>query len=464
MLGSDQVQELKIDPSAREPSDFLVPVRVYPTGLQPMGIAAGPHGKVYVANLLGGSISILDTRSGESREVVVDPSVLRIPVPSTNAERGEIVVRAAAFSSDGDVSCFHCHQDDLNDGRPWGTHQVLAQEYMAEQGDTSRRAIGGTMGVPQLRGLYGIQPLYFEGTFTAFEQPREAFVEQAPVDDFFGPLPGVGDLSDVLAHARHPPEGGLPLPPIPGDEMSTLLERRDELFKRQSMRYFGKAFTFLDAQRFAGEWQINEPRLLPNPFDPNSRSVRRGKALYELPQVGCVSCHPPPHFAKKDFEDNRQQAFAPLVTLTARDGSSTLVGMYRLDIVNGLRRDLEPRALDRAEEVQGHFTSFGLRGLWDRPPTFLHNAMARTLHEVVATPGHPGLRRFKYEPLIGGVPERPGRKEVGFNMTWLFTERSDNVKLHMQAGARLGFDTHGGTSHLTAQQVDDLVHFMEAIE
>lgn len=319
------------------------------------------------------------------------------------------------------------------------------------------------MGVPQLRGLYGIQPLYFEGTFTAFEQPREALVEQAPIDDYLGPLPN-GDFGDIVAHAWRAPQGGLPLPPIPQEVMSTLVERRDAMFKRESMRYFGKAFTFLDAQRFAGEWQINEPRLLPNPFDQKSQSVARGKVLYEDPQVGCVSCHPAPHFAKKDFADNVQQAFAPLVTLSARDGSSTLVGMYRLDKINGLRRDLEPRSLDRAEEVQGHFTSFGLRGIWDRPPTFLHNAMARTLHEVVATPGHPGLRPYKYEPLIGGVPERPGHKEVGFNMTWLFAERSDQVKLHMKAGARLGFDTHGGTSHLRAQQVDDLVNFMEAIE
>lgn len=463
MLGSNQVQELRIDPSATEPSDYLVPVRVYATGLQPMGIAAGPNGKVYVANFLGGSISILDTDTGESREVIVDPSVLRVPVPATNAERGEIFVRGAAFSSDGDLSCFHCHRDDMNDGRGWGTHQVLSQEYMSEHGDESRRAIGTTMGVPQLRGLYGIQPLYFEGTFTAFEQPREAMIEQVPIDDFLGPLPA-GDFRTIEAHVARPGPGDVTLPAIPPAVLSTLNERRDEMFRRESMRYFGKAFTVLDVQRFAGEWQASEPRLLPNPFDKQSLSVARGKVLYETPQVGCVSCHPPPHFAKKDLANNRQQAFPPLVTFTAREGASTLVGMYRFDDINGVRRDLEPRDLGRAEEVQGHFTSFQLRGIWDRPPSFLHNGMARTLREVVATPGHPGLRRYKYEPLIGGVPERPGRKEVGFNMTWLFKERSDRVKLHMKAGARLGFDTHGGTSHLTAQNVDDLVNFMKAIE
>lgn len=463
MLGSNQVQELRIDPTAADPADYLAPVRVYGTGLQPMGIAAGPGGRLYVANFLGGTISILDSRTGASREVVVDSSILRIPVPATNAERGEIFVRGAAFSSDGDVSCFHCHREDMNDGRAWGTHQVLAQEYLSKTGDESRRAIGATMGVPQLRGLHGIQPLYFEGTFTVFEQPREAMVEQAPIDDFRAPLP-YRDFTSLEAHAARPPSGDLPLPPIPPGRLSTLEDRRDELFRRESLRYFGKAFTMLDVQRFAGEWQASEPRLLPNPFDRGNASVARGKRIFEKPQVGCVSCHPPPHFAKKDFPDNRQQAFPPVVTFSTRDGASTLVGMYRLDDIRGLERDLEPESRGRAEAVQGSFTSFQLRGIWDRPPSFLHNGLARTLHEVCATPGHPALRKFKYEPLLGGVPERPGRMESGFNMTWLYEKRSDRVKGNLKAGARIGFDTHGGTSQLTAGEIDDLVNFMESIE
>jgi len=463
MLGSNQVQEWRIDVAAADPSDYLVPVRAYDTGLQPMGITAGPDGKLYVANFLGGSISVIDATRGESREVIVDPSVLRLPVPATNAERGEFFVRSAAFSSDGDLSCFHCHREDMNDGRAWGTHQVLAQEYLSERGDEARRAAGATMGVPQLRGLFDIQPLYFEGTFTAFEQPREAMIEQAPIEDFHEPSLA-GDFEGLEAHVPRHGAGDLSLPRIPPTVLSSLEERRDEMFRRESMRYFGKGFTLLDVQRFAGEWQVSEPRLLPNPFDQTSRSVLRGKALYEDPQVGCVSCHPPPHFAKKDFPDNRQQAFAPLVTFTARDGASTLIGMYRLDSINGVHRDLEPGDRGRVEEVQGHFTSFQLRGLWDRPPVFLHNGMAKTMHEVVATPGHPGLRRFKYEPLIGGIPERPERREIGFNMTWLFKKHSEKVKLHIKAGSRLGTDTHGGTSHLTAQQVDDLVNFLNSIE
>ncbi len=462
MQGSNQVQEWRINVTAADPSDYLVPVGVYATGLQPMGIAVSPSGTIYTANFLGGSLTVIDPARGESREVIVDPSVLRLPVPATNAERGEIFVRGAAFSSDGDTSCFHCHRTDTNDGRPWGTHQVLGQEYSSERGDQSRRAIGSTMGVPQLRGLFGIQPLYFEGTFTVFEQPREAMIEQALIDDFLGPLPA-GDYTGLEAHVLLSGAGDLPLPAIPPEIRSSLEERRDEMFRELSLKYFGKAFTLRDLQRFAGEWQISEPRLLPNPFDRTSRSVLRGKALFEAPQVGCVSCHAAPHFAKKDLPNNRQQAFEPVVTLTARDGASTLIGMNRLDYLNHVPRDLEPWDIGRVEETQGHFTSFQLRGIWDRPPVFLHHGMARTLHEVCCTPGHPGLRKFKYDPLVGGVAERPDRREVGFNTTWLFEKPAEKVKQHMKSRARLGVDTHGGTSQLTAQQIDDLVDFLNSI-
>ena len=467
MQASHDVQEWKINPSASDPSDYLTPVGSFETGLQPIGIAAGPRGtpaegKVFVANFLGGTLSVYDSSSREVAERIIDPSVLTRPVPDTNAERGELFVRSSAFSSDGDITCFHCHRLDTNDGRPWGTHQVLSQEYLRNGGAEARRSIGATMGIPQLRGLFKIQPLYYEGTFTAFEQPREAMLEQALLDDYYRPAPS-GDYGSIEAHTpiEH---GDLPLNPIPSSTSSTLAERRDEMYRRVSMRLFGKSFTFRDAQRFAGEWQISESRLLPNPFDLANESIRKGKKLFEDPQVGCAGCHPAPNFAKKDLAGNRTQAFEPTVIFTARDGSSTLVGANLIDTIKGIRRDLEPWDTGRAEGTQGHFTSFQLRGLWDRPPVFLHNGMARSLHEVVATPGHPGLRRLKYEPRLGGEGERPGRREVGFNETFLLESADPAAKSHIASGARIGLDTHGGVSHLAAHEVEDLVSFLNSIE
>ena len=468
MQASAEVQELQINPSAADPIDYLVPVRTHRAGLQPIGIAAGragtaSGGKLFVANFLGGTLTVIDLAENTSKEVVVDRSILRRPVPDTNAERGEVFAHTAIFSSDGDTSCMHCHYLDMGDGRAWGVSQVVGQEYVHGPSKPGNLVIGGTMGVPQMRGLFDIQPFFIEGTISAFE-PRSMIMEHCPADDFAGPMPG-GDFTEIEAHYELDGTDDLQSSMDSSTGFrSSLEERRDEMFRVRSMQWFGKAFTLRDFQRFVGEWQIHEPRLLPNPFDRESKSIKRGKALFEDPQVGCVSCHPPPSFAKKDFEDNPQQALSPLVTFTARDGAFTLIGMNRMDTINGVPRDLEPWDVGRAEARQGQITSLQLRGIWDRPPVFLHNGTARTLREVLAIPGHPSLRQFPYEPLVGGVPERPGRKEIGFNETFIFYESAPKVALHMMSGARIGVDTHGGTSQLSAQEIDDLTNFLQAIE
>jgi YVTN family beta-propeller protein len=468
MQGSNQVQELLINPTAADPSDYLVPKAVYPTGLQPIGIAQGPagtpaEGKIFVANFLGGSLTVIDPAAGTSRDVIVDPSVIDMPVPATNAERGEIFAHTAVLSSDGDTSCFHCHYLDMGDGRPWGVSQVVGQEFLSEEDEVGHLIIGGTMNIPQMRNLFAIQPFFFEGAISVFE-PRSMIMEHCPSDDFAMPTPQ-GDFTEIEAHyvltGAADVQSNMDASTAP---KASLDERRDEMFRTHSVRLFGKAFKLRDFQRFIGEWQLHEPRLLPNPFDQTSASVARGRKLFEDPQVGCAACHTPPSFTRKDLPGNPEQAMEPMVLVSARDGAFTLISMNRLDYINGYLRDLEPWDMGRVERNQANFTTFPLRGIWDRPPVFLHSGIARTLHEVVATPGHPALRRLKYEPRIGGYPERPGRREVGFNMTYLFTKPEPRVKMHLKGGARLGFDTHGGTSELTALEVDDLVNFLNSIE
>jgi YVTN family beta-propeller protein len=468
MQGSNQVQELLINPIAADPSDYLVPLNVYPTGIQPVGIAKGPEGtpaegKVFVASFLGGSLTIIDPARGTTRDVTIDPSVDEIPVPSTNAERGEIFAHTAVLSSDGDTACFHCHYLDMGDGRPWGVSQVVGQEFLSEEDEVGQLIIGGTMNVPQMRNLFQTQPFFFEGAISVYE-PRSMIMEHCPSDDFTLVTPQ-GDYTEIEAHyvltGTADVQSGMDAATTP---KASLDERRDEMFRNHSVRLFGKSFKLRDFQRFIGDWQAHEPRLLPNPYDQTSISVLRGKRVFEDPQVGCVACHTPPSFTRKDFEGNAEQSMDPMVMVTVRDGSFTLISMNRLDYINGYRRDLEPWDMGRVEKKQANFTTFPLRGNWDRPPVFLHSGIARTMHEVVCPPGHPALRRFKYEPLIGGAGERPGRKEVGFNMTYLYATPEPRVKMHLEGGARLGFDTHGGTSELTALEIDDLVNFLNSIE
>jgi mono/diheme cytochrome c family protein len=468
MQGTNEVQEMRLDPDAADPSDILTPVRNYATGLQPFGIVAGQAdtpaaGKLFVANFLGGTLSVIDTVSGESREIIVDSSILRLPMPATDAERGELLVHSALFSSDRDSSCVSCHYLELNDGRPWGVSQIAGQEYLEGQDRIGQLIEGATLLTPQQKSLWGIQPFFFEGTLSVYN-PRSMLMEHCPADDFHGPVPE-GDFGWLEAHT--------PIRSIADVQSkmnsattsdASIEERRAEFFRRTSLRLFGKEFVLRDFQRFVGEWQANEPRLMPVPFDLDNASIIRGRELFNEAQVGCVSCHAPPHFAKKDFRNNPRQVIQPQVTMSTRDGSFTLISMERLDYIAGIRRDLEPWDVGRAEDEEAHFTPLQLRGLWDRPPVFLHNGAARTLREVVSVPGQTNLGWFKYEPLFGGYGERPGRREVGFNETYFVRKRSEKTKTHLDTGGRIGSDTHGGTSHLTPQQIDDLVNYLESIE
>jgi hypothetical protein len=468
MQGSNLVQEWKINPGAPDPIDYLIPVETYPTGMQPKGIAIGKSGtpsqnKILVSNFLGGSVSVIDLKRKSSNECYVDPSVYRLPVPATNAERGEIMVHTSFYSSDGDTSCIHCHTNEIGDGRSWGVSQVLGQEFLNKTDEKGAIMIGGSMNVPQMRGLFAIQPFFFEGVISGYE-PRSMMLEHCPSDDFRAPTPS-GDFTSVAAHYTMSGQADMQ------SKMDTstayeadMEERRDEMFRKLSREQFGKSFNLRDFQRFIGEWQMHEPRLLPNPFDQDHPSIQRGRLLFEDPQVGCVSCHVPPHFTKKDFPENPTQTIPPVVMFTVRDGSFTLLSKNREDYNNKHSRDLEPWDEGRFEANQGHLTTFPLRGIWDRPPSFLHNGMARTLNEIAAPPGHPSLKSFKYEPLFGGYPERPGKMEVGFNMTYIFANPENRVKLHIISDSRLGFDTHGGTTQLTRQQMQDLVNFLNSIE
>jgi YVTN family beta-propeller protein len=470
MQGSGEVQELQFNPEAPEPSDILTPVRNYEAGVQSFGLAAGvagtlSDGKMFVANFFSNTLSVIDRATGKSHEVVVDPSILRLPVPATSAERGEFLVHTSHFSSDHDQSCVSCHHDELSDGRPWGVSQIMGQEYLSGQDKIGQLVEGTTMLAPQQKSLWGIQPFFMEGSLSVYD-PRSMLMEHCPADDFKAEV-GTGDYRWLEAHRPVLAVADIQSKTTSTlDNDSSLEERRAEFFRRTSLKYFGKAFVLRDFQRFVGEWQAHEPRLMPNPFDQNSASVNRGKALFNHPQLGCASCHPAPNFAKKDFPNNPRQVVPPQVPLSMRDAGFTLISMHRLDYLAGIRRDLEPWDIGRVEtpEQNQHITPLQLRGAWDRPPVFLHNGMARSLREVVAAPGVPGLGWFKYEPLFGGSPERPGRREIGFNETYMIPKGTPAAKVHLMTGGRIASDAHGGTSQLTPQQIDDLVNYLETIE
>lgn len=457
MAGSYELVEWRVDAGAVEHSERMMPVAVYPTGPMPWSVAAGQpgtlaEGLVFTADMMGETVTVVDTVAGTSQQFEVGD--LSRPMPDSNAERGEMFVTTAIFSVDGDTSCTSCHIYGASDARGWGAGQAIAQ-----MGD-GMLVNGGLLAIPQLNNLFATQPFYFEGTHTAFDAQFDDAREHVALQGFTEPNPH-GDFTGI-SHPL-PEEERVPEHEEIQDKMSTaswgaayhdLLERRDEHIRRATMRWFGKAFRFRDFQRFIGDYQAAEVRLVPSPFDARNPSVQRGRQLFGDLGVGCVVCHKPPAFTDKGeaLYNNEERVLPSLITFTPREVAFTLVGPHWMDTVNHYRRDLEYWEEGRVERQEGMVTTFPLRGLFNRPFALLHHGRAMSVRESFAAPDHYALRRFAYPVLRGGEVVRPGGLERGFNELSFLRERTYMM------------DTHGATSHLSARQVADLEHFLLAIE
>lgn len=462
MSGSFEVVEWQVNVEALDPSEWLTPIRVFETGLRPMGLELGTIGparnKLFAVNNMGESVSVIDLKDGSHIEIAVGD--LARPPLDTDAEKGDLIAHTTIFSSDGDTSCVHCHIRDTGDGRGWGAAETIGQTRNLDF------TPGGTLGIPQIRNIYAIQPFYFEGTHMLGEGQGADINEPVSSIDFDRPI-WAGDFTQINS-------------PIPsskrrlmheelkervssarlGKQWYDLEERRAQFLRQQSMRYFGVASNLEDMYRYMGTWMGNQNRLIPQPYDKKNPSVERGRALFNSPQVMCSICHTEPEFTNKTdaLTHNDRRALPQLTTMTRRDASYTLTSVRAVDTANEREFDYGPNDKGRVEEVEGSFTTMQLRGIFDRPPVFLHHGRARSLREVVLTPDHLASRTYRYPVLLGDEVARAGRKEIGFNE---LTARHNDGRLNPSNQI---FDTHGGTSHLTPRQIEDLVNFMRTIE
>jgi len=457
MAGSFEVVEWQVDNNPEEPSERLVPLRSFAVGMLPVGVAVA-NDRLYVANRMSETLSVIDTVSGKTETVVVGD--LSAPAVSTDVERGDVVVHSTMFSSDGDTSCAHCHYRDTGDGRGWGAAEVVGQNRWGHL--TS----GGTLGIPQIKNIYALQPFYFEGTHILAEGQGADINEPASSIDFDRPV-WSGDYSGLTSPV---PEAERRLMHEElkervevnklGSKWYDLEHRRNEFLRDQSRRYFGDAYGLADFYRFVGSWMGNENRLLPSPFDRQHPSVKRGEQLFNSAQVMCGVCHTAPEFTNKTLAlaNNDRRALPQLTTMTRRDASYSLAGVFAVEAANGLPLDIPGADDGRFEDKEGSFTTMTLRGIFDRPPVFLHHGRARSLREVVLTPRHPAARSYLFPVLMGDEVVRPDGKEIGFNE---LTERTAHGEL--DPDNRI-IDSHGGTSHLLPRQVNDLVNFMRTIQ
>jgi len=463
MSGSFELVEWKVNPYASDPSEKLTPVKVYKTGLRPLGVVAGKVGpaknKLYVMNQLSEDITVIDRDSGHLQRIAIGQS--KAPVKLTAAEMGGMIAHSTVLSSDGDTSCLHCHYRDGGDGRAWGAAEVVGQNK------SGHLTSGGTLGIPQMKNVFAIQPYYFEGTHFLSEGQGADINEPMSSIDFDRPI-WAGDFSriesDLLLQNRklmHEELKERVEVRKLGDEWYDLEARREKFVAQQTGKYFGESYSLRDLYGFMGTWLGNETRLLPNPFDQQHPSVKRGKKLFFSADVMCGVCHTAPEFTNKTalLANNERRALPQLTTMTRRDASYSLASVNFVERLNG-----DPLGLDRQgdagriEDQEGTFTTMHLRGLFDRPQVFLHHARTRSLREVILTPGHPAAREFRYPVYQGDEEVRPGRMEKGFNETTARTGKGE-LAIHNTI-----VDTHGGTSHLTPHQMEDLLHFLESIE
>jgi hypothetical protein len=441
MSGTFEVQEWIVDVAAA-PAERLQPGRLFDTGFKPSGIALAED-TLIVANMLDESVSFIDLDTGKSERLSV--SRLAEPFPANDFERGEFFVQSSVFSVDQDQSCVHCHYRDTSDGKRWSVSQVMGQSRNGDE------RTGGSREVPDIRALFHKVPFFVEGILS-MDEPLTMMMEHNPLVDFQGATP-VGDFNGIFADEKESERytGSADSLVVAtgrrwedlGVRLVDLIKRREVHFQRIAKLHLGREYSFRDFQKFIGAYQAGEARLLPNPSDQDDPMVVHGRALFNHPMVACASCHPAPAFTDKTHVYNQNKSFPPLVTAAPRDNVHTLISADRIDALNGYVRDWDAQDKGRFEAQEGFFVSPSLRGLWARPPRFLHHGHAVSLREIVCNPDHIALRRF---PFARRDTNRPDRREKGLN-------ELDGVP-----------DTHGVTSHLSVWDIECLIRFIKSIE
>lgn len=202
-------------------------------------------------------------------------------------------------------------------------------------------------------------------------------------------------------------------------------QARDAFFMRQVGYTFDQV-----ARHLIGQYLIGRPRLMPNPMaqyptQEQAAKIARGRALFESDEVKCAQCHPAPHFTTNLNLD-------PLITRPALDHNIS----FKVDLVDNT------------------FNIPSIRGVWERPLILLHDGRAKSIASAILPPGHSYLQEGQdgchllgqMNTTIGAGLFRPVYNAGGCN------EVNGTP------------DTHGTTSQLSNDEVDDLLTYVLSIE
>jgi len=405
--------------------------------MNPYDLAISPDGRrVYVAERLGEHVTVIDAEAGSTRRVLVG-DVSGGEFPATDAELGEAFnFVTAPFTVDGDQACVECHREGGNLAR----HHTMPLQ---------KDRVWGTRMIQAYRGAMDTRPWFLE---TAMDEAnffpvinefnrRENFCCELtdprvwsgyPTVEQCVATPEASGCNHVIDCENDPP------PECAARPYGSPHLTRNEAFLVASRQLFGRDTTFGDAIHVDGPVPLNfdgitralglfllaRPRLLPNPnADLKLAAAERGRRLYESSDTGCAFCHPLPVTTIASAPEFNPFGLPVQFPALITPRKNPITGESADDATAGFLQTF-PTVAQGADGIR--FGVPALRGIWDRAERFFHDGRAKSLREALATPGHPAL----------------GPGEQGFNET-------EGV-----------IDTHGGTSQLTTEELDDLIRFL----
>jgi len=305
--GSNDVSVLDISDPTRPRRTAHIPV-----GDNPRGITLHPDGQTaYVNNTLAGTISVIDTQAYTVTKVI---AVTDIPLPPVLLQ-GKRLFHSSARSDLAQarwISCNTCHVEGEHDGRNW------LLQYIGELPPGATAVI--TRNTTSLLGMIETYPLRWSA-----EWDESADSEFSIRFEQFG--------SGLIEGEMHPTLGA------PNQGRSWDLDC---------------LATFIDSLQ------------VPQRTHELTNAERRGRALFESPQSGCIACHPAPLYTDLKAHDVGTAAsygewFGPVIdTPTLRflydsapylhDGSATnlrdVLTTTNLDDPHGMSSTLSEAQID----------------------------------------------------------------------------------------------------------------------
>jgi len=456
---SNEVQRFTIDPVDGSLSSHGT---WSTSGHNPHGLVV--HGEhLLVAHRLSETLGVYDRTTGRAVAEHVVGDVNGGDFPATDAEIGELFnFVTAPFTVDGDQSCSHCHREGNN------IDKAFSMPLTRYPGVGSRMTMA-------YRGAFDTRPWFMESAFdeTNFKPVMNEFarIENFCCSDYTmwpdgppancenDPPPECSDLNTGSDDGFAASMDAVFRHPRPTDEPT-----RDTFYVARAADVIGRTQSFGDGvystdpitlergpidldfdgiTRALGLFLLADTHLLPNPNPPDSDEASEGRALFERTDTGCSTCHSGPGFAASNGHNpfSLPIRMAPVVSANrAEDGTnldlfaSGFMDAFPTaeqeacdDICDPQLCEEDTAVCDDLREVR--FGATTLRGIWDRAPSLYHDGRAQGLLEALATPGHPAL----------------ADDQQGFN------ERDGVI------------DTHGGTSQLSARELNALMRYLETL-